>query len=228
MTGTGEQPRRVLVLGGSGYVGAALVRRLAAAGVGVSFTYCTREAEAAALARETGASALPLDVCDAAQIESLPARLGAGDFDAVVQCIGTAGERAVYAHGDAWTKFQAIDAAGWAAMQQVTVGASFRLFQLLAGRLRNPGNLVVVGSIDGVKPVPAPVHYAAAKAALAGMVRALAKALGPRGVCVNMVAAGILDGGIAQHLSEALRQQYLKHCALRRFGRADEVAEMCA
>lgn len=217
---------QVLVLGGTGYVGSAVVKALSAEGAHVHFTYCSREAEAHAQAAGLGAHALRLDVREPARIDALPGQLP--ELDAVVQCIGTAGDGGLYEHTDAFAKFEAIDAEGWSTMQQLTVDSSFRLFQRLAPRLRNPSNLVVVGSVDGVKSVPAPVHYAAAKAALSGMVRALAKALGPRGVCVNMVAAGILEGGIGRLLSEPLRQQYIKHCAMRRLGRADEVAQLCA
>jgi NAD(P)-dependent dehydrogenase (short-subunit alcohol dehydrogenase family) len=72
--------------------------------------------------------------------------------------------------------------------------------------------------------VPAPVHYAAAKGALAGMTAAMAKELGPHGVRVNLVAPGILEDGMSRSLPEELRTEYLKHCGLRRYGRLSEIA----
>ena len=88
------------------------------------------------------------------------------------------------------------------------------------------GNVVLLGSIDGVKPAPAPVHYAASKAALAGMIRAMAKELGPRGIRINSVAPGVLEDGLSRTLPEQLRREYLKHCGMKRFGRIDEVASL--
>jgi NAD(P)-dependent dehydrogenase (short-subunit alcohol dehydrogenase family) len=90
------------------------------------------------------------------------------------------------------------------------------------------GQIVVVGSMDGVKTVPAPVHYAAGKGALRAMVQALAKELGEKRILVNMVAPGILEGGLARLLSDELLQEYLKHSSLRRTGTAREIAELVA
>ena len=87
---------------------------------------------------------------------------------------------------------------------------------------------MLLGSIDGVKPAPAPVHYAASKAALAGMVKAMAKELGPQGIRVNSVAPGVLEAGLSQALPDDLRREYLKHCGLKRLGRIDEVAALVA
>src|SRR5438034_343864 len=90
------------------------------------------------------------------------------------------------------------------------------------------GNIVLVGSIDGVKPAPSPVHYAASKAALTGMAKAMAKELGPHNIRVNIVAPGVLDGGLSRVLPDDLRAQYLKHCGLKRLGRLEEVANVVA
>jgi 3-oxoacyl-[acyl-carrier protein] reductase len=232
---------RCVVLGGSGHVGQAVVRRLREAGAEVVFTYDrhadrARELEAATHARGVpwhGGAPLPdIDACWAR-----PDGRGACDddehgtrsIDAIVQCIGTAGDPELYRlHDEGYDKFLATSIDEWQSMHDITSTSTFAAVQTLAPRLARPGNVVVVGSIDGVKIVPAPVHYAAAKSALAGMVRALAKALGPRGVCVNMVALGILDGGVGLLLSDTLRKQYIKHCSLARLGRADEVAQIVA
>jgi NAD(P)-dependent dehydrogenase (short-subunit alcohol dehydrogenase family) len=90
------------------------------------------------------------------------------------------------------------------------------------------GNIVLIGSIDGVKPVPAPVHYSASKGALVGMTHAMAKELGRDGIRVNLVAPGILEAGLSRTLAQQLRDDYVKHCGLRRVGRLDEVARLVA
>jgi NAD(P)-dependent dehydrogenase (short-subunit alcohol dehydrogenase family) len=52
----------------------------------------------------------------------------------------------------------------------------------------------------------------------------MAKELGKDGIRVNLVAPGILESGMSRVLPEDLRQEYLKHCGLRRYGRVAEVA----
>jgi NAD(P)-dependent dehydrogenase (short-subunit alcohol dehydrogenase family) len=119
---------------------------------------------------------------------------------------------------------------GWDSMMAVNTKASFFAVRRVANLMRGRGsvNVVLLGSIDGVKPAPAPVHYAASKAALAGMIRAMAKELGPQGVRVNSVAPGVLESGLSHRLPDELRREYLKHCGLKRFGRIDEVASLVA
>jgi NAD(P)-dependent dehydrogenase (short-subunit alcohol dehydrogenase family) len=86
------------------------------------------------------------------------------------------------------------------------------------------GNIVLLGSIDGAKSVPAPAAYAASKGALSALARALSKELGPRGVKLNVVAPGVLEAGSSHSLPADLRAEYLKHCGLRRYGKISEVA----
>jgi len=119
---------------------------------------------------------------------------------------------------------------GWDAMLSVNTKASFFAVRRLAALMRGRGavNVVLLGSIDGVKPAPAPVHYAASKAALAGMIKAMAKELGPHGIRVNSVAPGVLENGLSHTLPEELRREYLKHCGLKRLGRIEEVANLVA
>jgi NAD(P)-dependent dehydrogenase (short-subunit alcohol dehydrogenase family) len=90
------------------------------------------------------------------------------------------------------------------------------------------GNVLLIGSVDGLKRVPAPVHYAATKGALGAMVRAMAKEVGTDGIRVNLVAPGVLEGGLSRTLPPSLRADYLRHCGLRRLGTMDEVARLVA
>jgi NAD(P)-dependent dehydrogenase (short-subunit alcohol dehydrogenase family) len=123
-----------------------------------------------------------------------------------------------------------VDEPAWDRMLDVNARSAFFAVRSAAPHLRERGggNIVLLGSIDGVKLVPAPVHYAAAKGALAGMTAAMAKELGPDGIRVNLVAPGILDGGMSRVLPDELRAEYLKHSGLRRYGRMEEIAEYVA
>src|SRR4029079_2552593 len=112
-----------------------------------------------------------------------------------------------------------VDESAWERMQEINVKSTFFAVRRAAVHMRKAGagNIVLVGSIDGVKPVPAPVHYAASKGALAGMTAAMAKELGNDGIRVNLVAPGILEDVMSRALPEDLRREYLKHCGLKRY-----------
>ena len=90
------------------------------------------------------------------------------------------------------------------------------------------GRIVNVGSLAGIKMMQAPVHYATAKAALKGFTESLAKEVGRYGITVNCVAPGILDEGVSDHLPPGRKEEYLRHCAVRRVGTLTEAADMIA
>jgi 3-oxoacyl-[acyl-carrier protein] reductase len=227
-----ERSPACVVIGGSGSVGRQVCRTLAARGARVGFTFLRNDAVAGALTGTlAGSEGKRLDVRDVAAIDATIDAFAAqfGRIDALVNCaaVGVAGA------ADRSPRHQLMDDIAedaWDTMLAVNTRASFfavrRLSHLMRGR--GPVNVVLLGSIDGVKPAPAPVHYAASKGALAGMVRAMAKELGPQGICVNSVAPGVLEDGLSRQLPEELRREYLKHCGLRRLGRIEEVASVVA
>lgn len=214
--------RRCLVLGGSGYVGAEVCRVLAERGAKLAYTYFRNPV------RHAGALGLRADLRDFADTVQAVERAAQtlGGLDILVQCAGTAGDPALYkGRGIAQERLQRITEAGWDEMMDLTVKASFSACQAAARSMGSGGQIIIVGSMDGVKTVPSPAHYAAGKGALRAMVQALAKELGGRGILVNMLAPGILDGGVGKLLSDELLQEYLKHCSLKRTGTAHEIAQ---
>jgi 3-oxoacyl-[acyl-carrier protein] reductase len=226
--------QRCLVLGGSGYVGSAVCRALASQGMRVAFTYWKNETSAQALCAELpGSIALRADLIQFAQATAVVnAAAQAWDgLDALIQCVGTAGDPSLYfseASGKP-DRFLAISESGWNEMMDLTAKSTFAACQAAVRAMgEDGGQIIVVGSMDGVKSVPSPVHYASGKGALVAMVRALAKELGKRRILVNLLAPGILDGGVAGLLSDGLRQEYVKHCSLKRTGTAAEIAQFVA
>ncbi len=229
--GARKAPGRVLVIGGTGHVGAAVCRRLHAAGHAVAFTYHRNAAKAASLGAELDAPCRALDLGDSPSVAPILEDLANehGGLDALVVASGLA---TAHQRGDApavltWDQ---LEPAAFTRMLAVNVTGAFFACQWAGTRMRaaEGGRIVLIGSIDGVKPVPSPADYACGKAALVGMVQSLAKALGPHGILVNLVAPGILDGGIAALLSHTLHAEYLKHCTLKRVGTSDEVAQWVA
>ncbi len=224
---------RALVLGGSGYLGRVVCATLAAQGSRVGLTYYTGRAAADELvARLPGARAFALDLASVGDVlrgvEAAAESLGG--LDALVHCAAvglTPGDPL----GDCpRQRLEDVSADGWDALMAVNLRSAFFACRAAMPFLRRAGggNVVLVGSIDGLKPVPSPIPYCASKAALVGMAQALAKELGKDKVRVNVVAPGILDGGLSRALPKPLRDEYLRHCGLKRLARADEVANLVA
>jgi NAD(P)-dependent dehydrogenase (short-subunit alcohol dehydrogenase family) len=224
---------RTLVLGGSGSLGRVVCTTLAELGSRVAFTYRTGRAvadELTARLPETRAWALDLtSVPDIGRVIDAAAD-ALGGLDALVHCAAlglTPGDPI----GDCpRQRLEDVSAAGWDGLMAVNVRSAFFACQAAVPHLTRAGggNVVLVGSVDGVKPVPSPIPYCTSKAALVGMAQALAKELGKDGIRVNVVAPGILEGGLSRTLPKPLLDEYLRHCGLKRLGRAAEAANLIA
>ena len=228
---TPETTCRCLVFGCSGAIGSAVCRILAREGAEVALTYNTGEAAATSLSEELGGSLI--QQCDLSSMDDIRkvvrhAAQELGGLDALVLAAGVVGDPAFYecaAPGN-YGSLEKISAADFDEMMTVNVRGSLAACQESAPFLREAGggNIIVIGSIDGIKPVPSPVHFASSNAALRGMVEAMSKELGNYNICVNLVAPGILDAGSSRVLSSAVIDSYLEHCSLLRFGTAGELA----
>ncbi len=207
--------KRVLVLGGSGALGQALLAELALAGAEVVFTYLDEAALAAELCTQYGFAGYGLDLRDADAIGHLFDTLAAQERlpQVVVHCAGSAPA----------TLLTDIDVAAWDDLHAIHGRAALLCAQQMARRSLR-GALVLVAALDGIEAVPAPAHYAASQAALWGLTQALARELGPQGILVNLATIGVLDGGIASHLMPALRDSYRRYAALGRTGTCAEAA----
>ncbi|MES2017976.1 MAG: SDR family oxidoreductase [Pseudomonadota bacterium] len=207
--------KRVLVLGGSGALGTALLRELHAAGAEAAFTWCRQADAAAALSEELGFRGYAADFERADAVALLFDALARDGLlpDAVIHCAGVA----------PLARLADITVAGWDAVNAIHGRAAMLCAQQMAGRgLR--GALVMVAALDGLQPVPAPAHYAASQAAMWGLTLALAKELGSKGILVNLAVVGVLDGGISGALDPALRASYRRYAALGRTGTCVEAA----
>jgi NAD(P)-dependent dehydrogenase (short-subunit alcohol dehydrogenase family) len=217
---------KVLVLGGSGALGSAYVRVLRAREANVAFTYCKQEDGARALERETGARAFALDVtrpgATAAAVDAIASELGG--LTAFVHAIGVASTHVPPRFDDALDE----DEAGWDRLMTINVRSAYVAASRAARHMASGGNIVLTGSVDGEKSVPSAPPYATSKAAISGMARALAKALGPKNVRVNVIAPGILERGASSVVPESVRVEYLKHSNAKRYGTTEELARTLA
>jgi 3-oxoacyl-[acyl-carrier protein] reductase len=220
-----------LVLGGTGYIGSALCELLAQEGEETLFTYCSNEKKAQELAsRFPTLHGYFLDFRIPSSLSLLLEGFEkeAKRFQGVAFCTGTPGETSLYEGIQNLAIFETISESAWNDLMDINLKSIFFFCQKIQTFLLSPSNLVFVGAMAGVKAVPSPVHYAVSKGGLSTFTESLSKVLGEKNICVNTVAPGILEGGIAQLLPASLKEEYRKHCSLGRLGKAKEVAEVLA
>ena len=181
--------KTALVTGGSRGIGAAVCRRLAEDGLRVVVHYNQNKGKAEALVREvtekTGLPhlALPAELAERAQVEEL-FRL-AGPVDVLVNNAGIAQQKL----------FTDITEDDWRRMFAVDVDGVFRCCQCALPHMihEKSGCIINIASIWGEIGASCEVHYSAAKAAVIGLTKALAKELGPSHIRVNCVSPGVID-----------------------------------
>lgn len=118
----------------------------------------------------------------------------------------------------------------WDAVIETNLKAVFRLSRaVMRGMMKaRHGRIINITSVVGSSGNPGQANYAAAKAGVAGMSRALARELGSRNITVNCVAPGFIDTDMTRALPDAQRDALLGQIPLGRLGHADEIAAAVA
>jgi NAD(P)-dependent dehydrogenase (short-subunit alcohol dehydrogenase family) len=217
--------RTAFVTGGTGAIGAGIVRSLSNHRARVSFSFHNQEDKARALERELGGDrvkAYPLDVLDKAgslkTAEQIERDLGPVDI-----LVNNAGITQVM-------PFALIEEEDWDRVMDVNVKGMFLVTKaFVRGMIRRKrGAVVNLGSLAGMRVLEVPVHYATAKSAVVGFTLSLARELSRYNIRVNAVVPGLLDGGVSSNVPDKQREDYLQHCAVGRAGKPEEVAEVVA
>jgi 3-oxoacyl-[acyl-carrier protein] reductase len=213
------------VTGGARGIGAAVVSRLAAEGAAVAFTYRGSTAQASALAakiEETGGRVLAIQ-SDAADADALTRAIDQaarhfGKIDVLVNNAGVLYLGPVDAFSlDDFDKTVAVN------VRAVFVATKAVLPYMPAG-----GRIVNIGSTNADRmPFPGGAAYAMSKAALQGLVKGLARDLGPKGITVNNVQPGPVDTDINPEQGEFGSALHAL-MAVQRHAKADEIAAMVA
>ena len=215
-------PRRALVTGGSGDIGGAICQRLAADGCEV-IVHANRNVERAQAVvdaiRAAGGSAqaVAFDVADAeAAHAAIATLLEAGPIQVVVNNAGV--------HDDG--PMAGMSEAKWKRVIDVSLHGFFHVTQplLLPMARTRWGRVVSVSSVAAVLGNRGQANYAAAKAALHGATKSLAREMGSRGITCNVVAPGVVEGRMADAAfpAEAIKQLV----PAGRAGRPEEVAAL--
>jgi 3-oxoacyl-[acyl-carrier protein] reductase len=211
--------------GGSRGIGAATARRLAAEGAAVAIGYQSSAAAADTLAREivTGggtAVAVQADATDAASLELAIDSIGKqfGRIDILVNSAGVLllGTLDQFSLAD-FDKTFAVN------VRSVFVAAKAALAHMGEG-----GRIINIGSTNAHRmPFPGGAAYAMSKAALVGLVKGMARDLGPRGITINNVSPGPVDTDMNPASGEFATALH-GLMALPRHGKPEEVAAMVA
>ncbi len=210
--------RTALVTGASGGIGAAVARALAGQGARVGLSG-TREAALEALAGELeGAAVLPCNLADSAAADGLVARAEAalGPLDILVSNAGVTRDGL----------FLRMKDDDWQVVLDVNLTACFRLVRsALRGMMRRRrGRIVAVSSVVGVTGNPGQANYAASKAGMIGMTKAVAAEVAARGITVNCIAPGFIDTAMTRSLNDKQKSGALDRVPAGRLGAPEDIA----
>lgn len=213
------------ITGASRGIGAAILESFVAAGavvVGTATSEAGAERISARIAELGGRGrGIALNVCDgeasAAAVAAIVAEFGR--IDVMVNNAGITRDTLVMRmKDDAWNDVIDTD-----------LSAAFRLARACVRPMmkQRTGRIISISSVVGAMGNAGQVNYAAAKAGLMGMTKALAREIGSRGITVNCVAPGFIDTDMTSGLAEEHKAHLLSQIPLGRLGSVREVAEAC-
>jgi 3-oxoacyl-[acyl-carrier protein] reductase len=217
--------KRALVTGGSRGIGAAIVKRLAGEGSHVAFTYVSNTDQAnetvrAARALGVKALAIKADSADATAVVAAVEQV-VREFGGIDILVNNAGI-AVIAPLDDY-RLEDFDRT-----LAVNVRAVFIAIQAAVRHMQAGGRVITIGSCNADRmPFAGGGVYAMSKAALVGLVKGLARDLGPRGITINNVQPGPVDTDLNPATSD-FAKMLIPLMALPRYGAGDEIASLVA
>lgn len=242
-----KSSKSVFITGGSGGIGRACVKLLAAQGYKVAFTYNKNEEAAKKLIEELGGAcaqsvsmlrgddrcgdsdvasvcALRADVRDAESVEGAVAEgarlLGVRGFDCAVLAAGISQiEPFDLSKGDHWKDLMEVNVTG-------SANAIWGIMPHMISE--KSGAIVLLSSIWGQVGASCEVGYSASKGAVEAMCKGLSKELGPSNIRVNCVAPGLIETEMNAELSEEALNSFVEDLSLERIGKPEEVAEVVA
>jgi 3-oxoacyl-[acyl-carrier protein] reductase len=207
-----------LVTGGSRGIGAAISRELARGGARVAVNYRLGEQAAEAIAGEIDGIALGANVGDPAKAQELIDRVEAelGDLDILVNNAGVTRDTLIVRMSDD----------DWDDVIDTNLRGAFNTCRAVARKMlrRRSGAIVNLSSVVGVHGNPGQANYAASKAGIIGLTKALARELGVRGVRVNAIAPGYITTELTDVLTEEQTGLILGNTPLGRLGSPEDVA----
>lgn len=211
--------RKALVTGASGSIGGGIARALHQQGAIVGLSGTRREA-LDSLAAELGerVHVLPCDLSDGPAVDALvpQAEEAMGDLDILVNNAGLTRD----------TLFVRLTDDDWNRVIAVNLTAAFKLSRaVLMGMMRRRhGRIISVSSVVAVTGNAGQGNYAASKAGLIGMTKALAQEVASRGVTANCIAPGFVRSAMTDALNDKQKEAVLSRVPAKRLGTVVEIA----
>ena len=206
--------KQALVTGGSRGIGRAIALELAEAGASVVVGYRTGREEAEAVAKEAGGRTIQADVSSAEEATRLVVE--AGELDVLVNNAGLTRDGLLARMPDE----------DWRNVIETNLSSVFYTCRAAARPMmkRRGGAIVNISSVVGLHGNPGQTNYAASKAGIIGLTKALARELGGRGVRANVVAPGYITSRLTDEIPEEMRALMLQNTPLGRLGDPETVA----
>jgi 3-oxoacyl-[acyl-carrier protein] reductase len=211
--------KKALVTGATGGIGGAIARALHAQGASVTLSGTRRQAlDALASSLGDRVQIVEANLSDRDSVEELvpAAEAAMGGLDILVNNAGVTRDNL----------FLRMKDEEWDTVIAVNLTASFRLSRaVVRGMMRRRfGRIINIGSVVGATGNPGQGNYAASKAGLVGMSKALAAEVASRGITVNCIAPGFIESPMTEALNEKQRESILATIPMSRLGTGDEIA----
>jgi 3-oxoacyl-[acyl-carrier protein] reductase len=219
-----KQTQHALIVGGTGGIGRAVCRQLAADGYHVFIHYFSNRALADSLRQDIttkggNATIIKADVTKTEEINELLQNLTrhTDSLDVLVNCSSNKIPRISFSELE-WSDFQA--------QVNFHIRSVFEVSKLFLGLLgkRRAGKIINIGTLAADKPNADWAHYITAKAALQGLTKAMAFELGPKGIRVNMVSPGLTDTELTADIPEKVKLITASQTPLRRLATVEDIA----
>jgi 3-oxoacyl-[acyl-carrier protein] reductase len=207
-----------IVTGGSRGIGAAISRELARAGAKVAVNCHSGTQTADQVADEIGGLVVQADVSDPEEAQALIERVEGelGGIDALVNNAGVTRDTLIARMSDD----------DWQTVIDTNLRGTFNTSRAVSRKMmrRRSGAIVNLSSVVGIHGNPGQANYAASKAGIIGLTKALARELGSRGVRVNAIAPGYITTELTDVLNDEQRGLILGNTPLGRLGEPEDVA----
>ena len=211
--------KKALVTGATGSIGGGIARALHAQGATVALSG-TRQDALESLAGELGerCAITPCDLSDGEAVDRLvgEAEAAIGDLDILVNNAGLTKDALFVRIGDA----------DWDKVIAVNLTAAFKLSRaaVMGMMRRRGGRIISISSVVGATGNAGQGNYAASKAGLIGMTKALAQEVAARGVTANCVAPGFVASAMTDKLNDKQKEAILQRVPAKRLGTLVEIA----
>ena len=213
--------KKAIIIGASGGIGLACAKEFLAEGAIVSGSYRKMNESLSQLADNKNFSTFELDLSDQENIQTkLKEAINVlNGINILVNAAGISNPEL----------FHAANASEWHSVIESNLMSVFYTMQsVIVPMIKSGGGSIVnVSSVFGIKGGVGQSSYCASKAGIIGMTKAAAVELAGKKIRINAVAPGFIETAMTANFSEKQRQKCLAEIPMKRFGTAEEVAEMC-